>query len=215
MRILISLALVLAACANGGRVGRALVLRACDELGAPLRGLVVEIDGLPATKTDVEGRARISLSADGPARARISVGCPGGSREASPRHVARAIEGGSARLELTFVCRPALRKLAVVLRAEGGAGMTLRADGEPLGTVGTDGTLHATVWRAPDSELQLMLDTGVAAVRPRNPLREHRIADRDELLVIDQPLLAVQARPLHPKRAGKTRPQPDAFGGRR
>ncbi len=217
MRFLTWLLLASAACTPP--LGRALVVLASDEEGRALTGLAVEIDAMPATHTDGEGRARISLGGEGPPRARIAVTCPEGSRETNPRYVARHAEGTVARLELRFVCRPARRLVAVVVRADGGAGSVLRADGEPVGSVAADGTLHATLWRAPDSELQLMLDTGSLDVRPRNPLREHRVADRDELLVFDQPL-----QPPHPnlprkvnspKRAGRIRAEMEVFGGRR
>jgi hypothetical protein len=210
----VALFLLVAACAPPS-LGRALVVLVRDEEGQPLPGLSVEIDGLPATRTDAAGSARISLGGDGPARARIAVSCAEGSRESNPRLVARHVDGASARLELRFVCRPALRMLAVVVRADGGAGSVLRADGEPIGTVAADGTLHATVWRAPDSELQLMLDTGALAVRPRNPLREHRVADRDELFVFDQPLQARVTKVSSPRRVGKISDPIGAFGGRR
>jgi hypothetical protein len=201
--------------------GRALVVIARDEDGRALPGLGVEIDGLPATRTDGDGSARISLGSEGAARARISVVCPEGSREANPRHVTRQVDGMTARLELRFVCRPAQRLLAIVVRADGGAGSVLRADGEPVGTVAADGTLHALVWRAPDSELQLMLDTGTLPVRPRNPLREHRVADRDELLVFDLPLHAAATKQPRTtkvgllKRAGRMSAVDGVFGGRR
>ncbi|MET0287201.1 MAG: hypothetical protein ABW352_22140 [Polyangiales bacterium] len=225
MRILSMLLLFVLAC-SAPPPARALVVLARDEDGRALPGLAVEIDGLPATRTDAEGSARISLSSEGPSRARISVACPEGSREANPRHVARQAEGMTARLELRFVCRPALRLLAIVVRAEGGVGSVLRADGEPVGTVAADGTLHAMVWRAPDSELQLMLDTGTLPVRPRNPVREHRVADRDELLVFDLPLHVALAKPARttparttkvglPKRAGRMAAVDGVFGGRR
>jgi hypothetical protein len=213
VRLLIAL-LSLAACSSHA-VGRAVVVQARDEEGHLLAGLGVEIDGMPATRTDRDGTARISLGADGPPRARIAVTCPEGSREANPRHVARHADGATARLELSFVCRPAQRMLAIVVRAEGGAGSVLRADGEPLGTVAADGTLHATVWRAPESELQLMLDTGALTVRPKNPLREHRVADRDEVIVFDQPLQVHPTKVSSPKRAGRMAKANGVFGGRR
>ncbi|HEX5655707.1 MAG TPA: hypothetical protein VFX59_00865 [Polyangiales bacterium] len=213
MRVLIA-TLLLASC-SAQSMGRALLVQARDEDGRALAGLVVEIDGMPATRTDAEGKARISLGSEGPARARIAVSCPEGSRESNPRHVARHVEGTSARLELSFVCRPAQRMLAIVVRAEGGAGSVLRADGEPLGTVAADGTLITTVWRAPESELQLMLDTTAVSVRPRNPLREHRVADRDEVIVFDQPLQAPATKSGSPKRVGRMTDTTKGFGGRR
>ncbi|HEY6880985.1 MAG TPA: hypothetical protein VI299_23330, partial [Polyangiales bacterium] len=108
--------------------GRAVLVSVSDEEGRPLAGLRVEVDGLAALKTEGDGKARISLAAEGPPRARITITCPEGSREPNPRYVARAGEGATARLELSFVCRPSLRLVAVVVRAEGGAGSVLRVD---------------------------------------------------------------------------------------
>lgn len=216
MRLLSALAAVLSvallSCAPVR--GRALLVRARDEEGAPLVGLAVDIDGLLATKTDGEGTARISLG-EGPARARIAVSCPEGDRESNPRHVARRADGVAAQLELTFVCRPARRMLVVVVRAPGAAGSVLRADGEPVGTVAADGTLHVALWSAPDSELQLMLDTGGLDVHPKNMLREHRVADRDELLVLDQPQQERSTREEVPLRRLGKGVSHRAFGGRR
>jgi hypothetical protein len=104
------------------------------------------------------------------------------------------LEGGTARLELSFRCRPALRELVVVVRAPGGEGLWLRADGEPVGRVATDGTLHAIVRRAPGSEVRLLLDTGELPLLPANPVRELRVADRDELVVFDQALTSARSR---------------------
>ncbi|HEY6876898.1 MAG TPA: hypothetical protein VI299_02720, partial [Polyangiales bacterium] len=82
-----------------------------------MAGRSVEIDGRPALKTRDDGKAHLSLAAEGPPRARVAIKCPEGSREPNPRHVARASEGATAQLELSFVCRPALRLIAVVVRA--------------------------------------------------------------------------------------------------
>lgn len=176
------------ACTHDVPTARVVRIQVTDDDARPLAGVPIELDGISATKTGTDGSARISLAPTGPARARIGVACPTGSREVAPRHVLRALAGDAARLELTFLCRPALRTLAVVLRAPGGAGLWLRADGEPLGRVAADGTLHATLERAPESELRLLLDTGDRPVSPRNPVHQVRVADRDELVVFDQPL---------------------------
>ena len=139
---------------------RVLSVSVRDDDGQPLRGVAVAVDGLVAIKTGRDGTARISLSPRGSPRAQLAVSCPEGSREAAPRHVPRAVTGGTGLLELSFRCRPALRELVVVVRAPGAEGLWLRADGEPLGRVASDGTLHVLLWRAPDSEVQLLLDTG-------------------------------------------------------
>jgi hypothetical protein len=183
---------------------RVLSVRVVDDDGSPLAGRAVEIDGLAATKTGPEGVAHISLSPGGSPRARVAVSCPAGSREVPPRHVPRVVTGGTARLELSFRCRPLRRELVVVVRAPGGEGLWLRADGEPLGRVAADGTLHVRLARAPDSEVRLLLDTGDLPLSPQNPVRELRVADRDELVVFDQPLTSANLR----SRANEARASP-------
>ncbi|MDB4987211.1 MAG: hypothetical protein JWN04_2389 [Myxococcaceae bacterium] len=163
-----------------------------DDEGHALSGIAVELDGMSATRTAADGTARISLSAHGPARARIGVSCDHEHRAAAPRHVPRASAGGTAKLDLSFVCRPRLRKLAVVVRAPGAQGLWLRADGEPVGRIESDGTLHATVMRAPDSELRLTIDTAELPLTPRHPTRAVHVPDHDELIVFDQEVLALR-----------------------
>lgn len=200
-RLRVSVTLLVVACTNAtwacgplhDAPSRVLAVSVTDEDGRPLAGRAVELDGLVATTTARDGVARVAVPPAGPPRVRVAVSCPADSRELPPRHVPRLIEGGTARLELAFRCRPLLRALVVVVRAPGGEGLWLRADGEPLGRVSADGTLHAKVARAPDSELRLLLDTGDLALTPPNPVRELRVADRDELVIFDQPLTS--ARP--------------------
>lgn len=179
---------------------RVLAVSVTDEDGRPLAGRAVEIDGLAATTTARDGVARVALSSAGPPRVRVGVSCPAGSRELPPRHVPRLMEGGTARLELSFRCRPSLRELAVVVRAPGGEGLWLRADGEPIGRVAADGTLHAKVVRPPDSEVRLLLDTGDLPLSPPNPVRELRVADRDELVIFDQALTSAKPRVVDARR---------------
>ena len=161
-----------------------------DEDDQALAGIPVELDGISAIRTGHDGTARISLSRTGPARARIAVRCAPGSREAAPRYISRAAAGTVARLELTFSCRPLQRKLLILVRAPGAEGALVRADGVALGPVEPDGTLHATLWRAPDSDLRLVIDTRAQQITPQNPVREVRVADRDELVVFDQAFVA-------------------------
>lgn len=171
---------------------RVLRVSVFDEQDQALAGVPVELDGIAAIKTGRDGTARISLSRSGPARAHIGVQCAAGSREAPPRSIARAAAGTRARLELTFICRPRQRQLLLVVRAPGAEGAVVRADGEALGQVEPDGTLHAVLWREPDSDLRLAIDTRARPISPQNPVREVRVADRDELVVFDQAFVTLQ-----------------------
>lgn len=197
-----SIALLLLSCAvlsacpaaspsEGARLLRVVVR---DDRGQALPDVPVEVEGLSATSTAADGSASISLGPTGAPRARVAVNCPAAYRAVEPRHVVRTRALSSSTLELAFVCRPRLRTLAVVVRAVGGEGLVLRADGEALGEVAADGTLHVVLERPPESELRLMLDTGDRPLTPRNPARELRVADRDELVVFDEQLALVKPR---------------------
>jgi hypothetical protein len=56
------------------------------------------------------------------------------------------------------------------------------------------------VVRAPDSEVRLLLDTGDLPLFPANPVRELRVADRDELVIFDQALTSARPRVIEPRR---------------
>lgn len=195
---------------------RALIVEVTGEEGQPLAEVPVELDGLTVTRTSRDGRARISLGPSGAPRVRLGVLCPRDYRALEPRHVARSSRGASALLSLSFACLPKLRSLVVVARAPGGEGLTLRADGEPLGTIGPDGTLHAVLLRAPESDVRLLLETGALALSPRDPARLVRVTDRDEIVVFDQPLApdraATRARPS-PARRAPSAPRPYPIRG--
>lgn len=184
---------------------RLILVRAQDDHGTAIVGAAVDVEGIATVRTAADGTARVSLSARGSPRARVGVTCPAAYRPLEPRHVLRQPTAGSTPLELSFVCRPKLRTLVVVARAEGGAGLVLRADGAPVGTLGSDDTLHAVLRRPPDSDLRLLLDTGERPLTPRQPTRELRVADRDEVVVFDQPLQRV--KPVAIRRA---KPPPSA-----
>lgn len=190
---------------EGARLLRVVVR---DDRGSALSNVPVEVEGLSATTTAADGSARVSLGLEGAPRARVAVICPAAYRPVEPRHVVRTRALSSSTLELAFVCRPRLRTLAVVVRAIGGEGLVLRADGEALGQVAADGTLHVVLERPPGSELRLLLDTADRAVTPRNPARELRVADRDELIVFDEQLAPVKRRVVRATVAAAKPPPP-------
>jgi hypothetical protein len=193
MRVL--LGLTLTACTpERPPPARVVHVRVVDDESRPIGAVPLELDGISTLTTAPDGTANISLAPDGSPRARIGVSCPPHMRAVEPRHVARAAPGGSAPLDLTFACRPKLRTVVVVVRAPGAAGLTVRADGEPLGELDSGGTFHALLTRPPHTELRLSVDTGDSPLVPQSPTRALRIADRDAILVFDQ-AFASTARP--------------------
>lgn len=164
-------------------------VRVLDEAGRPLASVAVLIDGVSAIRTRLDGVARISLAGDRRTPARIQAACGAGVSTSGSADVPRASSGGTGPdlVALTFTCRPLLHTLAVVARIEGGQGATLRADGETLGTIGADGTLHALLRRPADSVVSLSYATSASAARDE-PLRRIRVSDRDEIVLVDHTL---------------------------
>jgi len=194
MRTLIFLfAVLLAACRVGSpRETVHIDVMVTDDSGDALAEVPLSVDEGVGKRSDAEGKARLTVSAPLDRRLRVRALCPEAYRAAEPRVVSVA---GGPRLELRFRCRPRLRTLAVVVSAPNAAGLTVRADGEPIGKVAVDGTLHAVLKRPPDAELRLMLDTSSAPqLRPQNPVEEVVVPDRDEIVVFNQPLALVQTR---------------------
>jgi hypothetical protein len=177
-----------------------------DDRGDPLAEVPVLVDEAHAKATDAQGKVSLTVSAALDRRLRIRADCPEAYRPSEPRTVTTA---GSALLELRFQCRPRLRTLAVVIHAPDGAGLTARADGEPIGKVAADGTLHAVLKRPPEAELRLTLDTSTAPLlRPQSPIQDVLVPDRDEIVVFDQPFtLAAPRRARGPARGPAPEPK--------
>lgn len=169
-----------------------LFVEVADDQGRALAGVSIDMDGTSIATTDVAGHARATVQGGHRSRIQIGARCPLTFRESAPRTIALARrEQASAAHHLRMVCAPKLRTLAVVVRAPGAEGLTLRADGVPLTQVRPDGTAHAVLQRAPDSNLRLTLDTTEAPkVVPQFPVREVHVSDRDDIIVFDQTLVA-------------------------
>lgn len=191
--VVLLLAVTLLACRVGSpRETLHIDVAVTDDSGDPLAEVPVSVDDSITKRSDSNGKASLTVSAALDRRVRIRALCPEAYRSSEPRTV--SVSGG-VRLELRFQCRPKLRTLAVVVNAPHAEGLLMRADGEPIGKIGADGTLHAVLKRPPEAELRLMLDTSSAPLlRPQNPVEDVLVPDRDEIVVFDQALTAAPAR---------------------
>ncbi len=177
-----------------------------DDQGRPLSGIAVLVDDTPIATTNEAGHARVIVQAEKRARVRLKAQCPDAYRDAEARSVALSrADSQKAPLTLRMVCAPKLRTLSVVVRAPGGEGLTLRADGAPVAKIAADGTAHVVLQRAPETDLRLSLDTtGAPKLLPQFPVREVHVTDRDEIVVFDQTLTT---RPA-PARLRRIAPKP-------
>lgn len=196
-----------------------LALEVIDDRGTPLPGVPLLLDGARATVTDARGQARTLVQARRGRRVELRPACSSQYRRSEARSVLLSSRGERrAPLTLRLVCAPLERTLAVVVRAPGGAGFPLRADGQVIATIGEDGLAHALLRRAPDTTLRLSLDTGSAPrVLPQFPAREVHVADRDEIVVFDQaftqaPAVRIPARLPRPSPNRHEKRLPYAIG---
>ena len=168
-----------------------------DDQGHFMPNISILVDETPAATTDKKGHARAIVQAETSGRVRVQAKCPDDYRSAEARSVVLSRQGGRGTpLTLRMTCAPLRRTLAVVVRAPGAEGLTLRADGAPVAHVAADGTAHVVLQREPDSTLRLSLDTSDAPkLSPQFPVRELHVADRDEIVIFDQPLVA-QVKPV-------------------
>jgi hypothetical protein len=176
-----------------------------DDMGAPLSGVPVSLDGVQVATSDTQGQARALVLGSAAGRVHVSAECPASYRPAPPRSLPLSAEARV--LALKIVCSPRERTLAVVVRAPGSEGAVVRADGEPLGRIDSEGVLHALIARPAESTLRLTIDTSEhPRLLPQHPVREVLVADRDDIVVFDQTFTLAQAKLARPKRPAKPEP---------
>jgi hypothetical protein len=189
-----------------------------DDQGRALSGIPILLDDTPIATTDGHGHARAIVQAVQTGRVRVRAQCPAAYRDAEARSVALSrADAQTPPLTLRVICAPKLRTLAVVVRAPGGEGLTLRADGAPVAQVAADGTAHVVLQRAPETSLRLSLDTADAPkLSPQFPAREVQVVDRDEIVVFNQVLTshtpALRRAAPKPTRIKEARHVPYAIG---
>lgn len=174
-----------------------------EDQGPPMVGIPISVNGSSGRTTGAEGKVLVDLQLDSP-RVRLEAACPAGFHSPEPRSLPVGKTEALQRLQVQFACRPTKRSLLLVVRAPQVAGTQVLVDGEPIGAVGDDGTLHAVIRRVQGSDVRFSLDTSsFPNLLPQYPTRAIHVADQDELVVFDQEFGKVAARP-------RVRPRSDA-----
>ncbi len=169
-----------------------LALSVSDDNREPLPEVPLRVQGEPAGVTDASGRLAVRLQTSEP-RVSVSAQCPDDYHDAESRSLSRPQHGEVPRLQVHFSCRPRQRSLLLLVRAPQVAGSPVLVDGEIVGAVGEDGTLHSVVKRETGSEVRFAIDTSqFAGLTPQYPTRAIRVAEQDELVVFDQSFQAAQ-----------------------
>jgi hypothetical protein len=148
-----------------------------DDGAEPLAEVTIEAAGRVLGMTDAQGQLQLAL----PPETTVDARCPEAYRPVAAQRVVAERERGV----LTFVCRPRLRTIAVVVSAPAARGLTLRADAQSLGRVDDQGLLHAVLRRAPGSKLSLSLAARSADREEVFATRTLEVEDRDRVVVFD------------------------------
>jgi hypothetical protein len=163
-----------------------------DEYGDPVSRALVLVDSVHQCETSAAGEGNVELPplAQGTGGSvELQVKCPDGHLHPPARRL-RVAHSGLRTLE--FLCVRKIHRALIAMRVPGGEGLGIRVDGEPVGTVGADGTAHLDVIRAPGSELRVSIETSSKPrLRPQSPVRSFTTGDRDALFLFDQPLSVV------------------------
>lgn len=163
-----------------------LVVQVRDDGAEPLAEVTVLAAGPRLGTTDAQGMLRRVLAHG----ARVQVQCP----EAYRSLPAQTFDAGRA--VLTFVCRPKLRTIAVVVHAPAAPGHTLfcspadprasiRADQQSLGRLDDQGILHAVLRRPPGSTLSLSLEASSGESSAAVATRKLVVEDRDRVVLFE------------------------------
>ena len=204
--LLIAACLSATGCAPPGARSHPVRIQVESDPGVALSGVAVRCDGQVVQHTDSAGRALAPAPDQGEGRIELSVDCPPGHRQALARSV-RA-QHDSLRT-LVFQCPPEQRRVAVVMRLPGAEGLPVWVDGQLIGTVAADGTVHVLQKRSPGGRLRIQVDTGDdARLQPAMFARTFYVRDRDALFLVDQRFDTVRPRSSRRRRAPRGAPMP-------
>lgn len=194
---------------------------AADDRGRPLAGVTVALAGESVGVTADDGQLRRRLRAIDGHRVRVEAGCPDGHLEAelSGELVLRALRrldepDAITSLTLSITCPRAERRAAVVVRADGRAGLPVVVDGVPRAVTDASGVAHLALPVAPHRSLRIALDTSAAPrLRPQSPQRVFTLGEADEVFVFDQPFETRRKR--RKRRPAPEQPEPEPEEPRR
>jgi hypothetical protein len=115
-------------------------------------------------------------------------------------------------LGVEFLCRPAIRAAAVVIRAGGQADLPVQWHGREVARTDPHGVAHLLLQVAPNSTFTVGLDTSARPrLEPQSALFTFTIGDQDDIFMVDQPF-AERPEPRRARRRKKPTPPPPPGG---
>ena len=159
----------------------------------PLHGVEIAANGRTLGETGEDGLLRVDLQGREGMNVAYAVRCPEGHRDAETRPplTLRKFEGldpqaAERGIEISVSCPPSTRRVAVIVRTGGQAGIPVKMGGATVALTDASGVAHVLVESAPESEFRLTLDTNArTGLRPQNPMSVVTVPDSDAIAVFE------------------------------
>jgi hypothetical protein len=184
------------------------IVRALDDLDAPLPGVALSITGINLGVTDANGQRTLSIPGSEGQQVAVAATCPAGYEGPRERPLVslkrvQDLQGSGTRpIELRLVCESKEHVEVVAVRA-GHPGLPILLRGQPIAQTSSTGTAHVMVRDAVGTSFQLTLDTAAKPeLRPESPTRIFTVNQRDAFSVWDQPF-EVEKKVAAPKKRGR------------
>lgn len=183
----VGLALGVSACSRQAQMkSYDLLVRVEADPGQPLAGARLLHSGKELGVTNEEGRVVIRATGNEGERVDLEIACPSGFR--SPEApLSTTLRRGAERPEYFAACPPLSRKLVVAARLEHGAGLPIRYLGREVARSDASGATHLVLEAESGKTIELTVDTSdKPQLRPKSPTARFRMADRDEIVLLEQ-----------------------------
>ncbi|RYZ05496.1 MAG: hypothetical protein EOO73_19795 [Myxococcales bacterium] len=163
-----------------------LVVRVEADPGQPVAGVKLLHGGQELGATGVDGRVVIRATGNEGERVDLDITCPAAYRSPeAPLSV--TLRRATGLPEYFAACKPLARKLVVAARLERGAGLPIRYLGREVARTDASGVAHCVIEGEGGKTVELTVDTTERPLlRPKSPTARFRIAERDELVVMEQ-----------------------------
>ena len=177
-------------------------IRVESDPGRPLPGAAIVRDGKDITATGTDGRAKLSLTGNEGDTRDFYVRCPQDFLSpAKPITIALRRLADRTRLpEYSSSCPPAVRKVVVAIRADGGPFLPVTFLGKSVARTDAWGAAHVLLQFKPGDQFELGLDTsekGRERLRPQMPVRAFQVKAKDDIQLFDEKFTLEKLRVIY------------------
>lgn len=183
------------------------LIRIESDPGKPLGGVPILYQGKEVKRTAPDGTALLELHKPDGANVDLTITCPPDTRPAEPLKVyVRRVEGQKY-TEQRMYCRPAMRRIAIAVRADDGPNLPVTYLGQPVAVTDASGAAHFAMAMPPGEVIKVVLDTADnPKMHPQRPESLFKVGDQDEVFVFNQKF-TVDKKKVYaaPRKSGPTR----------